>query len=91
MMTKTAAVSETRSATFAIRTRDYKVTFFAGDKIEVRDARGVVLASNVTREELEKVDPFLFAACRDALAKGGTYLDARLDRPASPPSREISR
>ena len=67
----------------ALQTRDYKVTFLTGDRLAVEDARGVTLARGITLADLQKVDPFLYAACANAMAKNGTYLDARLDaRPA---------
>ena len=81
---KSAADAPPRSATFALQTRDYKVTFLTGDRVEVKDARGVVVATGVTVSDLEKVDPFLYAACRNATASKGTYIDARLDRGVAP-------
>ena len=67
----------------ALQTRDFKVTFLTGDRVAVEDARGVMLARGITLAELQKVDPFLYAACANAMARNGTYLDARLDaRPA---------
>jgi hypothetical protein len=68
----------------AIQTRDHKVTFLTGDRLKVEDARGVVLADGVTLEGLQKVDPFLYAACVNATARSGTYVDARLDRLPAP-------
>lgn len=80
MSPKSAADAPARRATFALQTRDYKVTFLTGDRVEVVDARGVVVATGVTVGDLEKVDPFLYAACRNATASKGVFVDARLDR-----------
>ena len=83
MTPQTAVHAQAQSATFALRTRDHKITFFTGDRMTVEDTRGTVLARLVTMEELESLDPFLYAACRNATAKNGTYLDARLDHEPS--------
>lgn len=91
MSPRSAADAPPRKATFALQTRDYKVTFLAGDQLEVRDARGVVVASGVSLADLEKVDPFLYAACRNAVASHGTYLDARLDRDVAAPPQSDQR
>jgi hypothetical protein len=88
MAPRSAADAPARRATFAIQTRDYKVTFLTGDRVSVTDARGAVLADGVSATELERIDPFLAATVRNATAStfstgaGDVYLDARLDRPA---------
>lgn len=87
---KTVAALPTARATFAMQTRDYKVTFMTGDRVRVEGARGELVADGVTVESLERVDPFLYAACRSATANGGPYLDASLGGvgPARSPAAE---
>jgi hypothetical protein len=60
-----------------MRTRDYKVTWLAGNSLRVEDAQGAVVADRITVNELEAMDPFLFYACTRAI--GAAHLDARLD------------
>ncbi|HXN31265.1 MAG TPA: hypothetical protein VN894_05360 [Polyangiaceae bacterium] len=68
-----------RSALAAIQTRDRKVTWLAGQTLGIEDARGNVIADGVTTGDLERIDPFLHAACTNAMA--GPYLDARSEPP----------
>jgi hypothetical protein len=72
------ASAPSTSALGALQTRDHKVTFLAGHRVRVEDARGALVADGVTVEDLAKIDPFLHAACTNARA---AYLDARLDPP----------
>jgi hypothetical protein len=64
------------SALGAMQTRDHKVTFLAGQRVRVEDARGAVVADGVTLDDLKKIDPFLHEACTTATAR--TFLDASL-------------
>jgi hypothetical protein len=75
----TRPVAVPKHALGAMQTRDHKVTFLAGHRVRVEDARGAILADGVTLDELARINPFLHAACTNATA--GAYLDARLDRP----------
>jgi hypothetical protein len=75
--TATPAVTGTPLA--AIQTRDLKVTWFAAQRLRIEDTTGAVLADGVTTGDLERIDPFLHAACTRAVA--GPFLDARGGEP----------
>ncbi|MCL2451154.1 MAG: hypothetical protein FWD17_19590 [Polyangiaceae bacterium] len=74
--------ADPRLAIAAIKTRDSKITWFAGQTFQIEDARGTVIADSVTTGDLERIDPFLHAACTQGLA--GPYLDPRGPSPAVP-------
>ena len=67
----------------AIQTRDFKVTWLAGQTVRVENARGAVVADGVTPDYLERLDLFLYTACTQATASG--YADASLSRSSPVP------
>jgi hypothetical protein len=71
-----ASTSE-RSAIGAMKMRDYKVTWLAGNSLRVENAQGAIVADGITLNELSALDPFLHNAC--AGATGAMHLDTRLD------------
>jgi hypothetical protein len=84
-------------ASFAIQTRDRKVSWLVGAspsdrRFRVEDAQGALIADGVNLDELRRIDPFLSAACTSAVAghADGPYLDARLDRPVTHADRAIT-
>jgi hypothetical protein len=83
--TAQAAPIAPRRAVAALQTRDRTAYIFAEQgavKVTVRDQGGALVADAVTLEKLRTIDPFLYEACRNAVAKGGEpsgpYLDATL-------------
>jgi hypothetical protein len=72
----------------AMQTRDYKITWLAGQKVRVEDVHGTVVADGVTIDDLDRIDPFLREACKSATA--GTYVDARRDELGGPPMMDRS-
>jgi hypothetical protein len=66
----------------AIQTRDFKVTWLAGQKLRVENARGAVVADGVTADDLERLDLFLYTVCTQATASG---YDASLSRSSPAP------
>jgi hypothetical protein len=87
----TPATLAPRTATFALQTRDHKVTWLSGRRasrssaegdvrFRVEDANGRLIAERATLDDLGTIDPVLRDAFESATAGAGgqgTYLDAR--------------
>ena len=53
------------------------MTWLLGDRVRVENAEGAVIADGIAVDQLEAVDPFLYYACIQAIAR--TQPDARFD------------
>ncbi len=67
-----------RPALGAMQTRNYKVTWLAGQRLRVENARGAVIAEAATLEDLARIDPFLETVCTHASASA--KIDASVAR-----------
>jgi len=74
-----------------LQTRDRRVELHSGTRITVRNNEGDLVAEDLSLDELQQRDPFLYEVCRTSFAgNDGTFLDARLDvRPDAPKSMGI--
>jgi hypothetical protein len=69
-----------------LRTRDQRVTLLTGPgglHVTVQNESGVVVAEDISMDDLRQRDPSLYELCRSSVASNH-YLDARLDIPLRP-------
>jgi hypothetical protein len=76
-VSRVSSQADTWSAIGAMQTRDYKVTWLAGQKLRIENAHGAVVADGVTMGDLERINPFLHSVCANGTA--ARSIDARFD------------
>jgi hypothetical protein len=72
-----------------LQMKDRSVTLLAsrdGVRFTVEDGAGVVLAREVSIDDLRRMEPLLYEVCQSAVVHNHAFLDARLDLPRRPES-----